>query len=420
MKKLLFITTANLSTNPRLYKELKLAKNLGYKVTFVAFRQGGWSDEKDKLLINELEETGHYLSALRRPFLPWLISSIVNKISIWMWPFFKENLLIAAYAHNKRSYLLHHYLKKHHGVYDLVIGHNLGSLYPVYRFAKRKNIPFAFDVEDYHPGEASAYEIRGEVERRKFLLANLLPKSVYFSYASPLIGKYTNNLMKSSLFSHRLLINNTFPIEEFSFPSSMEGKIKLVWFSQTISFGRGLELIIPVLSLFRKEISLNLIGNLNKDFYDKWIKPNEDYTSVCEPLLLKDLLKILSEYDVGLALEPGKDENNLIALSNKIWTYLQSGLYIFATDTPAQKIFMDEFPSHGMIIRQDPESFRTALEHIIQHKDEIRKSAPRRYEKAQRVAWEVESKKLQNIWQEILTDGSFSSASTHETSRIKF
>lgn len=393
---------------------------MGYNVAFVAFRQGGWSDEKDKLLIDESEEAGHYLSALRRPLLPWLISSIVNKICIWIWPFFKGSLLIAAYAHNKRSYLLHHHLRKHRGVYDIIIGHNLGALYPVYRFAKRKNIPFSFDVEDYHPGEASAYTVRGEVKRRKFLLSSLLPGAAYISYASPLIGSRTCNLASPFKMPGRVLINNCFSKGEFKPPRLNEGPLQLVWFSQTISFGRGLELIIPVLNKFREVVSLCLIGNLDHDFFNQLIKSNEDYITVCEPLALGDLLKILSQFDVGLALEPGKDENNLIALSNKIWAYLQSGLYILATDTPAQKIFMDEFALHGTITIQDPESFRTALEHIIQHKDEIRKSAPRRYEKAQRVAWEVESKKLQNIWREILTDGSFSSFSTHETSRIKF
>lgn len=420
MKKLLFITTANLSTNPRLYKELKLAKNLGYKVTFVAFRQGGWSDEKDKLLINELEETGHYLSALRRPFLPWLISSIVNKISIWMWPFFKENLLIAAYAHNKRSYLLHHYLKKHHGVYDLVIGHNLGSLYPVYRFAKRKNIPFAFDVEDYHPGEASAYAVRGEVERRKFLLSSLLPRAAYFSYASPLIGYRTSDLVSPFKMPGRVLINNCFSKNEFKSPERNEGPLRLVWFSQNINYGRGLEWVFSTLDNYKGVLRLTLIGALNNSFYQDHLI-HRNYVEVVAPLPQVSLNLFLSQYDAGLALELSEaDENRQLCLTNKIWAYLQSGLYILATDTPAQKLFMDEFALHGTIIRQDPESFRTALEHIIQHKDEIRKSAPRRYEKAQCVAWEVESKKLENIWREIFMDGSVSGLSTHETSRIKF
>jgi len=39
-KKLLFISPANLTVNPRLLKELKLAVNQDFKVDFVGFKPG--------------------------------------------------------------------------------------------------------------------------------------------------------------------------------------------------------------------------------------------------------------------------------------------------------------------------------------------------------------------------------------------
>jgi hypothetical protein len=41
--------------------------------------------------------------------------------------------------------------------FDLIIGHNLGSLYPAYWLAKKEKTKFAFDVEDYHPIDIGKY-----------------------------------------------------------------------------------------------------------------------------------------------------------------------------------------------------------------------------------------------------------------------
>src|SRR5690606_27890465 len=112
LKNLLFITTANLSTNPRLYKEIRLAESLGYKVAFVAFHQGGWSDEKDKVLRKDIKATGHYLSALRKPFWSWFIGTLLNRVCRRVCPFVKHNLWVAAMAHNKRTYHLLNFMPK--------------------------------------------------------------------------------------------------------------------------------------------------------------------------------------------------------------------------------------------------------------------------------------------------------------------
>jgi len=44
MKKILFLTSTNLASNPRLLKELRLAVTHGYDCTVMQFQLGNWSD----------------------------------------------------------------------------------------------------------------------------------------------------------------------------------------------------------------------------------------------------------------------------------------------------------------------------------------------------------------------------------------
>lgn len=59
---------------------------------------------------------------------------------------------------------------------------------------------------------------------------------------------------------------------------------------------------------------------------------------------------MLADYDEGLAIEvESNDYNRQICLTNKIFSYLQSGLYILATNTPAQEQFMTSHHKNGMM-----------------------------------------------------------------------
>ncbi len=397
-KRLLFISPANLTVNPRLLKELNLAVSQGFKVDFVGFKLGNWSDEIDKKLIKNIDANFHYISITRKPFLSWFINSVIEKIAQKIYPFFKKIFKINAYAHSKRSILLNNYLKKNKTKYDLIIAHVLPTLYPACKFAKRTNTKFIFDIEDYHPGEAIGKQAESEKARRIFLMKKLLPKAAYITYASPLIGEYSLKLAENYSENRHQLINNCFSVDEFQFKQTGSKKIKFVWFSQNIAAGRGLELVVPALEKFQNKIELHLIGNLYQTFYDDFLSKHSDFIKIHKPLPQKDLNLKLAEFDIGLAIEPGKDLNNNIAVSNKIWAYFQSGLYILASNTPAQLQFIEKHKNCGIIAQQNTNSFINKISEIIDTIDTIRVNKKTRFEYAKNFAWEQESQKLLQIW----------------------
>lgn len=398
MKKILFVTINNLPTNPRLLKEIKLASKRGYEVSCCLFDFGNhWSSNLNKGIMKELPKVCFYvISATRKPFFQWVYSSLINKLAQII---NSKNIAVAAYASNKRTWLLMHYFPRKK--YDLIIAHNLGALYPAYYWAKKTKSKYAFDIEDYHPGEVlvSGKDDK-EIKRREFLMRTMLPKASYISYASPLIGERSLSLCET--IPPHLLINNTFNKSEFVFQECLSPKIEFVWFSQTISYGRGLEIILSVLSKRKYEVHCTIIGNLDRLFYNDVLSKYSDILTIKDPMPQKDLHKEIGKYDIGIAFETAVDLNREVCLTNKILTYTLAGLFIFSTDLPGQKQFLDANKDIGIYTSPKFDDIDTKMSYILENIENIRNTKKMRFEKSNELSWERESKKLKSIWDIIL------------------
>lgn len=401
----MFVTSTNLATNPRCYKEIQLAIKNGYEVSLLAFTLPGWSRNFEKNYVSELGiKNFFYLSAERTPFFPWFLSSIIERIARFFFRIGIKSPFIAAMALSKRTFLLNQFLKKYKGTPGIVIAHNPPAFYPVQQFAGRINCMYAIDVEDYHPGEGDD-EVNKIIMTR--LMKNILPGATYISFAAPLIQKQTFQLLDKHIdeSSRALTINNVFPASNFRFSESDNAdgprKIKFVWFSQNIGEDRGLESLLPVMDQFDQSIELTLIGNAILSFTDKWIKPRS-YINMIPSMHSGDLYKSLSEYDVGLAIETEKEDNRKYCLANKIWAYFQSGLFILATNTLAQNQFLEEHPNHGLLCSGNASSYMESINWIKNHMLVIKNEKWDRFYSASKGGWEREGIKLHTKWKEVL------------------
>ncbi len=336
----------------------------------------------------------------RSPVLPWLLSSftaIFSRLAIYFLP---KNVCLLSFLSNKRSFLLLRFLRKIKEKPGLVVAHNPGSFYPALVAARRYQIPFGVDLEDYHPGETNN---RTKSKHLTSLLKVILPKAGYITAASPLILSESRKIVKLLPATTQVILNY-FSLAEFATPVADDSEnVKLVWFSQNIAKGRGLEEVIAVVKKDR-EVALHLFGNLSQEFYKAFIEGIENIY-VHEPLSQFDLHKAMSGYDAGLAIEkPSSNFNRNICLTNKLIAYFQAGLFILATKTAAQEKFLEEHPGHGMLISLNTEELERAFDNLKQNKNSIRSNAKGRFEKANDYCWEKESLKLAAIWQEVLAD----------------
>jgi hypothetical protein len=98
---------------------------------------------------------------------------------------------------------------------------------------------------------------------------------------------------------------------------------------------------------------------------------------IIETIPQAGLNKYICSFDIGLAIEQKtSDFNRDICLTNKIFAYSQAGLYILATNTSAQKLFMEEHAGLGVVSGQNRGEMGNTVRYLIENIETIRKEKP--------------------------------------------
>jgi hypothetical protein len=395
LKKILFLTTHNLATNPRLVKEIRLAIGKLFQVEIICFEFKNWSYKFNQVLIEELQATGvkiHCIPAGRTPFLKWILSVFTEVISEYFLYIFPGSLLLLSNAISRRNSLLLVELKKIDNA-DIVIGHNPGAIYPTYSAGKRFKCKTGFDVEDYHPGEGTNKKQQRLVRK---LMTVMLPRFSYVSFASPLIEKAVLQDVNSDV-TNWFTVFNYFSAADFIEPPKIFGPVKMVWFSQNIDGGRGLELILKFVKKSCADVELHLFGNLNKQFCIEQAAELSNVT-IHAPVSQTELHKSMADFDIGLATDIAVDINRELAVTNKLLVYLQAGLYVLATNTKAHSFILDSFPLHGKIFDYTSVDLEQAIAYVLVNKEKLRGLRMERFKQIRKQNWEDESNKLYLVW----------------------
>jgi hypothetical protein len=393
LQNFLFLTTSNLTTNPRLLKEVKLVSSSGNKATVLLFHLQNWSlhfeDELSSTYANIKIITLH---CGREKYFDWIIASFLQFI-LGLLPYRKLNSKLLAYSFSKQSYILVQALKLVSEQFDWVIAHNPGAFYPAYLYSIENRTKLGIDIEDYHPGENNPSFTS---EFKELLLFRTINSAKYISCASPLYFPYIERITQKRIPLVEIL--NSFDFSEFNYNyRPVNDIIKIVWFSQNIDKNRGLEFVISNLKRYVGKIELHLIGNLNKEFFEKYIKNNE-FIVIHKPLLQIDLHSILSEFDIGLASDIPIDLNRDLAISNKIISYVQSGLFLLATKTNGHNYFFNTFKLAGAQYDLSSNSFDLTMNSIFENIHSIRDKRQERISAALKYQWSILSKSLLKVW----------------------
>jgi glycosyltransferase involved in cell wall biosynthesis len=350
-KHIVLLTPGQPSSNPRLTKEAIALAAEGYRVTVLYSFWVMWAIEQDRLIIasnpsvqwveiggNPANRKMRYffsraihkcyrsLSALFPSFLPFAVRAEIRTYSAMLYA------AVAAKA-------------------DLYIGHNLGGLAVAGRAADLKKTLYAFDAEDFHRGQTDP--ATAIYERTKFIEDRYVSGAAYVTAASPLIAKAYNELYHIE----PLVINNVFSKKHLATAiNEVKNSLELFWFSQTIGKERGLEdIILAMKQLPANACRFTLLGYCTNEMkrYLQVLGKRTDGLGVSlqflDPVHPNQVFEIARQFDIGFAVEPGRDKNNQIALSNKLFTYLMCGNAVIFSSTPAQQLFYDTNPGIGAI-----------------------------------------------------------------------
>lgn len=395
MKRILFLTSTNLAANPRLVKELRLASEKGFSCTVIQFILGNWSDEMTRQMQMSFKNVEFvHVSALRKPFLPWFVSSVLSAVYS-MLPVSMLSAKMLSIATGKRSWLILRTLRKLRQKFDWVIAHNPAAFYPAMVYSKRSGAKLGIDVEDYHPGEYTDPRKAGQLRE---MMCRVLPGADYVSAASPLILKAVQDDVKASL-STPVLVYNYFPASEFVPPApDRQDRLQIAWFSQHITSGRGIEWVLPAISRCSAEVDLHLFGNPDQAFLNAYVQGKKNI-HVHPPMQQQELHAALSRFDIGLALEDRQANlNRDLCITNKLLAFFQAGLYVVASDTSAQRAFFDHFPSHGQVYALEALNDSDTFLSLWRQRNELRATAVKRFEDARICDASTELQPLTQLW----------------------
>jgi glycosyltransferase involved in cell wall biosynthesis len=406
-KKIVIITTGQPAANPRVLKEYEALKQNRYQVRVLYTYSAEWSYriDEDKFNSGKLEKRDFVLVGgnPNNDKIEYFFSRLLFKIFSRLFrliplAFFQEITIV------RSAFYLWLFARKYKA--DLYIAHYLGALPAAIKAAAKCKVAVVFDAEDFHRGEEPYYA--EQVKEVIKMETRLLPKVNLITTSSPLISKAYGNLFPDKKV---ITLLNVFD-KNYVQPTvdSKDQQLKLFWFSQNIGANRGLEVIIDALNLIDENVSLTLLGNIRNPAYVEELllrSKKPDKINFLNPVNPEQVFKIASKFDIGLAAEIPYCQNRDICLTNKIFTYLVAGNCILASDTTAQKEFMNSYQHIGSLYRHnDAGDLANKIITLFYDRNRLAKYKKNALTLAQtNLNWEKESEQLLSIVKSLTGSG---------------
>ncbi|MFT5329583.1 MAG: glycosyltransferase involved in cell wall biosynthesis [Parasphingorhabdus sp.] len=374
MTKICIVSRNPPAANPRAIKEAEALANAGYDVTIVHASPGGWSDTMSADVVPE------NVRAIGAPFGPRAplavrVRQLAGRKSVrgLARVFGVSEPLAFRGAGDVASDLFRLALKTKSALY---IGHYVEGLAAAARAARAHGAMYAFDAEDFHPGDlpdepASAFDnaLLDAIERTH------LPGCAYVTAAAPGIA---DAYAKQYNIPRPTVVLNTFSkslapsAASFSSGSkAAQASPSVYWFSQTIGKTRGLENAIRAIAQSQSRPHLYLRGEAAPG-YQQTMESLASELGVADRLHFlppgppDEMVALAAPYDAGLVGEIGHTFNRRIALTNKQFTYLLAGLPVFMSDVPGHSAFANSAQGAAFLYRtEDPTSLANAMDALL-------------------------------------------------------
>lgn len=405
--KVVFVTSAQPSANPRMLKSALTLSELGYDVTVIYARISSWANEFD----SQLFESNNRIK--------WIGVGLLNKKSIFsyyfrvrqnLWKLF-EHLTSCRFLWTARGFTMYSQELEKMALQfkaDLYIGHNLGALRAIVLAAKKFNSISIFDFEDYHSGEQHQERIAYQLVKKYESV--YVPRVNYLTASSYLITE----LYKSTFQNIRIqTVLNVFSVKNAvdQIRPYSNAPLKLFWFSQFVGLERGLQSVLKAMSCFDKgEIQLTIVGNCNDEVKEYFLKLISDlqlseseikFNGVVSEI---ELFRIMQTHHVGIAAEVVNVLNREVCLTNKIFCYMLGGLALAVSNTKAQIELLKANKKIGFVFdTNDEQTLVEGLRNYIQYPSLLQHDRENSLLVAKETYnWEVQSLSWSSLIKEVL------------------
>jgi hypothetical protein len=231
---------------------------------------------------------------------------------------------------------------------DIFYAGTSGALSAAHDAAAATGRPFGVDLEDWHTGEredegaALHHRLAARIESR------VLARAAFVTASSEGIAAACRRKYNVD----PAVVHNVWTLP--SAPPDMpmrSGPLRFYWFSQTIGPGRGLAETVKAIGAANIDAALTLRGRPIARFVAElgWLASRVAprlTLDVQPPVPPDDIPASAVPFDIGVSAELPAVENHRLALSNKLFMYMTTGLAILASTVDAQRSVLASFGEH--------------------------------------------------------------------------
>lgn len=225
---------------------------------------------------------------------------------------------------------------------DLYIAHNIETLLPAVRAARRNGAALIFDCMEFYSdmGDGQTPE---EARAARRLEARWLPRCVLVTASSEALSRVLSSRYG---IAPPLALYNT-PKTEALPPRATSGGLRLYWRNAVVGFSqRGLDDALVALTLLPEDVTLHVQGRPSMDGGQR-LRARiaelglDSRVTVLPPFSPGQAVRQASLYDVGLCLERRGPANHEYTVSNKLFDYMMAGLAVVVADLPSLRAVVD-------------------------------------------------------------------------------
>jgi len=359
MKKIVIVSGIQIINNPRVVKEANLLSNAGYDVEVI----GAILDIKSKEIIQLILDNASWNHI---PVIDLSKNEKIPKIKFFFYRIKRKlSLLQKSWLNienpNQLGYFVKPLLKisKHRNA-DLYIVHLEQALWVGKNLIKQGH-NVAIDIEDWYsedglPEDRALRPLKLIKECESYLLKNAV-------YSTTTSKSLSAALQRAYECRPPIVVYNSFPADNENSKNKCYLDRKnlnipsIIWFSQTVGPGRGLEQLLDALSQVDYSYELHIRGTPRIGYCELLLEniPRDMARNIYfHPQVPQDELRTrLNEHDIGYCGELSDCKNHDLTISNKMMEYLYTGLAVVASDTMGQKEVAMTIPDGVFLFSQN-------------------------------------------------------------------
>jgi hypothetical protein len=340
MKKVVIISFSDFTQEPRVLRTIEALKG---QFSIAVFSTGKEFEGIESIDISDLNND--YFFQARGNLLTKKIRSFINRIITREKPG-SDKQFLAQYWNDGRSELLMKLKQQNASIY---IGHGIYTIPLLAELsAQSKTI---FNAHEYYPREFEENEnwVKFSKPYFDFILRRYVKKvSLIFCVNETISKEYYKEYNVNAV-----VITNARDYVDIS-PSDIVNlaNIKLVHHGAALK-GRNLERTINIINFLPENYELHLIlmpSDLN--YYNTLVNTYRNQSRIYfhEAVKMSDIPKFINQFDIGVYILPPTNYNNLAALPNKFFDFIQGRLCLALSPNTEMKHIVQQY-SIGVIAK---------------------------------------------------------------------